>query len=70
MEVYEPKHVEQVRATFSGNKGTVEDEYVVVPNAAGKYIIPGIRFVYFDPKSGNYVTKTTNDLILFVTGNV
>ncbi len=69
LEVYEPKHVEQVRATFSGNKGTIEDEYVVVPNAAGKYIIPGIRFVYFDPKSGNYVTKTTNDLILFVTGN-
>ncbi len=69
LEVYEPKHIEHIQTTFAGNKGVVEDDYVIVPNALGKYVIPGIRFVYFDPKSHTYVTKTTDDLILFVSGN-
>jgi len=68
LEVYDPKHTEQVQTTFSGNKGVVKDDYIIVPNNPGKFIIPGLRFVYFDPKTGQYVTKTTQDLVLFATG--
>ncbi len=68
LEVYEPKHIEHVKATFKGNKGTVQDEYIIVPDNAGKYIIPGMRFVYFDPAAQQYVTKTSKDIILFVSG--
>ena len=68
LEVYEPKHSEQVQTTFSGNRGLVQDDYVIVPNQAGKFIIPGIRFVFFNPKTGQYITRTSDDIILFVSG--
>ena len=68
LEIYDPKHTEQVQTTFEGNRGVVKDDYIVVPNQAGKYIIPGIRFVYFDPKTKQYISKTTDDIVLFVTG--
>jgi len=68
LEVYDPKHTEQIQTTFAGNRGLVKDDYVVVPNNPGKYIIPGMRFVYFDPKTGEYITKTSEDIVLFVTG--
>ena len=69
LEVYDPKHTEQVQTSFAGNRGLVKDDYIIVPNQAGKFIIPGVRFVYFDPKSGQYVTKTSDDIVLFVTGS-
>jgi len=68
LEVYDPKHTEQIQTTFAGNRGLVKDDYIIVPNNPGKYIIPGMRFVYFDPKTGKYVTKTPTDIVLFVTG--
>jgi len=69
LEVYDPKHTEHIQATFTGNKGTVQDEYIIIPNAPGKYIIPAMRFVYFDPQTKSYVSKTSGDIVLFVTGN-
>ena len=69
LEIYDPKHTERVQTTINGNRGVIKDEYIIVPNQSGKYIIPGIRFVYFDPKSKQYVTKTTDNIVLFVTEN-
>jgi hypothetical protein len=68
LELYDPKHVEQLQTTYSGNNGMVRDDYIVVPNSPGKYIIPGMRFVYFDPKNNNYEVRATDDIVLFVTG--
>ena len=68
LELYDPKHVEQLQTTYSGNSGIVRDDYIVVPNSPGKFIIPGVRFVYFDPKNNNYEVRATDDIVLFVTG--
>ncbi len=68
LEIYEPKHTENVKSTFSGNKGTISDEYIVIPNQAGKYIIPGMRFSYFNPKTGKYEIKTTKDIVIIAKG--
>ncbi len=68
LEVYDPKHTENVRTTFAGNKGSVKDEYVVIPNKPGKFIIPGISFSYFDPAQGKYITKTTDDIVIIAKG--
>ncbi len=69
LEIYDPKHTEQVQTTFQGNRGLVKDDYIVVPNQPGKFIIPGLRFVYFDPKAKQYITKTSGDIVLFVTNS-
>ncbi len=69
IEVYDPTHTEDVRPTFAGNKGTVTDKYILIPNHSGKYIIPSMRFTYFNPQTNSYETKTTEDIILFATGN-
>lgn len=69
LEVYEPKHTENVKSSFSGNQGVIRDEYTLIPNKSGKFIIPAISFSYFDPKLNNYVVKSSGDLVLFVSGN-
>jgi hypothetical protein len=69
LELFDPKHKEQLQTTYSGNSGLVKESYVIVPNTSGKFIIPGLRFVYFDPQTNNYEIRTTNDIVLFVTGD-
>ena len=66
LEVYEPKHTENVKITLSGMQGTVEDTYTVVPQYQGKYPIPPIEFSYFNPKTAQYKTLSSQDLIVDV----
>ncbi len=68
LEVYDPKHSESVKTTFNGNSGRLKDEYVIVPNQSGKFIIPSMRFVFFDPDKKTYITKTSKDIVLMVSG--
>ncbi len=68
LEIYEPKHTEKVKSTFEGNTGYVSDEYIVIPNQAGKFIIPGMRFSYFNSKTKKYETLTTDDIVIFAKG--
>jgi len=69
LEVYDPKHSEHIQSNGNGNTGVVKDTYIVIPNSGGKYIIPSMRFVYFDPKTKSYVSKTTGDVIILASGN-
>ena len=69
VELYDPTHNEDVKSTFAGNKGEVTDKYIAIPSRNGKFIIPAMRFSYFNPQTGIYETKTTQDIILFATGN-
>lgn len=68
VEIYDPTHTENVKPTFSGNKGEVLDKYIVIPNHSGKFIIPGMRFSYFNPETHSYEIKTTEDIVLFSKG--
>ena len=40
MEVYEPEHSEQVKTYLSGMRGSIQDQYTVVPQYQGQYPIP------------------------------
>ena len=66
LEVYEPEHNEKVKVTLSGIQGTVEDSYTIVPQFQGKYPIPSIEFIYFDPKLEAYKTLFSQELIVDV----
>lgn len=66
LEVYEPEHKEKVKVTLTGIKGSVEDSYTIVPEFQGKYPIPSIEFIYFDPELEAYKTLFSQELIVDV----
>jgi uncharacterized membrane protein len=66
-EVYDPRATDNVRTTGSGANGTKTIEYLFQPRFEGDYTIPAIKFAYFNPASGKYVTKSTQEYNLHVT---
>lgn len=64
LEVYEPEHKEKITTNLSGMKGSVYDQYAVVPQFRGKFIIPAVSFSYFNPKTEKYVSVNTEPIVL------
>ena len=65
-EVYTPKETDKTTNTTSGAKGNIVFDYVIVPRHGGKYSIPPVKFVYFNPESEKYVTLHTDSFHLAV----
>ncbi len=66
-EVYDPRSTDNVRTTNNGATGTKTIEYLFQPRFEGDYTIPAIQFAYFNPTSGKYITKSTQQYNLHVT---
>ncbi|WP_428741483.1 BatD family protein [Tenacibaculum sp.] len=66
LEVYQPERKENVSIASDGLKGSVTDNYTVVPQFKGKYKIPKTSFSYFNPEEKVYQTITTDDLYVDV----
>jgi len=66
LEVYEPEHDEKVRTNLSGMQGSIVDSYTIVPSFKGKYPIPSISFSYFNPKTEQYTTLTSEEKVIDV----
>ena len=64
LEVYEPEHKEQINTSLKGLSGSVYDQYAVVPQFRGKYIIPSVSFSFFNPKTEKYVSVNTDPIVL------
>ncbi len=69
IEVYEPEIKRNIKTTLTGYSGTVEKIYTLIPQKGGKYIIPPVKFSYFDPSLKKYVNIQTQEKILNVYGN-
>ena len=65
-EVYTPKETDKTTNTSAGAKGNIVFDYVIVPRHAGRYSIPPVEFVYFNPDAGKYVTLNTDSFHLDV----
>jgi hypothetical protein len=65
-DIYDPRTTDNVNATNNGLSGTKTIEYLFQPRFEGDYTIPGLKFTYFNPATGSYVTKTTRDFTLHV----
>lgn len=65
-EVYTPKETDKTTNTTAGAKGNIVFDYVVVPRHGGKYSIPPVEFVYFNPDAAKYVTLHTDSFHLAV----
>lgn len=55
-EVYDPKITDHIVRNDNGISGTRTFEWVLIPQAQGDYEIPALEYVYFNPKTGKYVT--------------
>ena len=57
-EVYDPQIDDNIKKGDNGISGSRTFEWVLIPRTQGKYTIPSMDFVFFDPSTGRYVTKT------------
>jgi hypothetical protein len=65
-EIYDPRTTDNVKATANGASGAKTIEYLFQPRFEGDYKIPSIKFAYFDPSAGKYLTKSTPEYNLHV----
>ncbi len=66
LEVYEPERTNNVNTQADGMRGSITDNYTIVPQFKGDYPIRPISFSYFDPKSETYKTLSSNEIVLNV----
>ncbi|MCM5662086.1 BatD family protein [Galbibacter mesophilus] len=66
LEVYEPEFEENISTSISGMKGSITDNYTIVPQYRGKYPIPTVAFSYFDPEEEEYKTITSQQALVNV----
>lgn len=57
-EVYDPQIDDNIKKGSDGISGSRTYEWVLIPRSQGDYTIPPLKFVYFDPQSGQYITRT------------
>ncbi len=57
-EAYEPKTSDKTIANGNGLSGSVSFEYLFIPRFAGNFTIPAIQFVFFNPATRQYETRS------------
>lgn len=65
-DVYDPKVENKYNLKNGRQTGNKVFEYFVIPRHAGQYTIPPVEFQYFDTKSGEYRTISTEEYTLNV----
>jgi hypothetical protein len=58
-EAYDPKTTDRVIAGDNGLSGSIAFEYLFIPRYPGNFTIPAIQFVFFNPATRQYETRTT-----------
>lgn len=65
-EQFDPKVDNKLDITTAGVSGTKSIEYLVIPRSEGKFVIPSVKFSFFDTKTGGYKTLSTPEYTLDV----
>lgn len=58
-ESYEPKTSDRVTANDNGLSGSITFEYLFIPRYAGNFTIPAVPFVFFNPSTRQFETRST-----------
>ncbi len=66
LEAYDPERDTKVATSLRGMRGSVSDNYTLVPQYQGKYPIPALSFSYFDPKTQEYKTINSAEIVVNV----
>lgn len=67
MDVYEPRIIDNINKNDNGLSGSRTFEWIITPQTKGEYDMPAFDYVYFNPSSGQYVTKKCNSLHIKVS---
>ncbi|MBS3739094.1 BatD family protein [Mesohalobacter halotolerans] len=68
-EIFEPEKQDNIRTTVNGMVGSKRNIYTLVPQQAGKQVIPSLEFSYFDPTQKRYITLNSNSISIEVEPN-
>ena len=66
LEMFDPEHQENITTPLSGDQGSISDNYTIVPQYKGKYLIKPLVFSYFDFSSRSYKTITSKEILIDV----
>ena len=66
VEKYDPEYKENVKTNITGMYGNILDTYTLVPQFKGKYPISPVEFVFFDPKTREYKSVFSNEIMIDV----
>jgi len=67
-EVYDPKAKENITNGAAGLTGSKQYDYLLIPRQPGEYKVDSRTFTYFDPSAAKYVTITSPEYNLKITG--
>ena len=67
-EVYDPQIADNIKKGENGVSGSRSYEWILIPRSKGHYTIPRLAFVFFDPSTGQYVTKYIEKQEIEVSG--
>jgi len=66
LELYEPERKNNVATQADGMRGSISENYTVVPQFKGEYPIRPLTFSYFNPKTEKYYSLNSEEIILNV----
>jgi len=67
IETFDPKISTKIKVGVDGVSGYRTFEYLLIPRHAGEYVIPPIKFSYFDPVKKRYVEQESPEYRLSVS---
>lgn len=68
LEAYEPERVDKTSTTYNGVRGSIADNYTIVPQYGGTFNLPNLEFSYFDPAARAYKTINSGESRIEVSG--
>lgn len=66
IEKYAPEYKDNTQFKYNYARGSIGNQYTLVPQFKGDYRIPSIEFTYFNPKSQKYITKKSQNIAVKV----
>ncbi len=65
-DTYEPKITKKINTTAFGISGRKKFEYVVVPRNPGDFVVPPVKFSFFNPDEGKYYELKSDTMFIHV----
>lgn len=66
LKIYEPTSTDKLSSTKSQLGGRRTQEYLVMPQQTGTFVLPGLAFTFFNPERGQYQESSTDPVTLTV----